>query len=90
MEISIFIPYSESFPKVRDIILKELGKINKVLEEPEPEIGIESFDSHSVVLSMRPNVIPNDYWEVHFIVHERIKSAFYNHNIKVAYSEGIN
>jgi small conductance mechanosensitive channel len=89
MEISIFIPYSESFPKVRDIILKELRRINKVLVEPEPEIGIESFDSHSVVLSIRPYVIPDDYWEVHFIVHERIKSAFYSHNIKVAYSEGI-
>ena len=89
MELSIYMPYEESFPKVKEIVMTELSKIEKVLKNPVPEIGIEAFDTHSVVVSIRPYVIPDDYWEVHFIVFERIKSAFYNHNIKVAYSEGI-
>jgi small conductance mechanosensitive channel len=89
MELNVFMPYEESFPRIRDIILKEVNKIDKVLQDPPPEIGIETFDTHSVIVSVRPYVIPNDYWEVHFLVYEKIKAAFYEHKIKVAYSEGI-
>ena len=89
MELNVSMPYSESFPKVRDIILKELKAIPKVLSEPEPEVGIEAYDSHTVLLAVRPYAIPDDYWEVTFEAYERIKAAFNREGIKVAYSEGV-
>ncbi len=89
LELNVSMPYSESYPKVREIILRELRAIPKVLKEPEPEVGIESYDSHSVLLAVRPYIIPEDYWEVTFEAYERIKNAFYNQGIKVAYSEGV-
>jgi len=89
MELRVTMPYEESFPKVRDIILGELKQVSKVLEHPEPEVGIENFDSHSVLIAVRPYLLPDDFWEVHFEIYERIKAAFHAHNIKVAYSEGV-
>lgn len=89
IELSVTMPYSESFPKVRDIILDELRSITKVLDEPEPEVGIESYDSHNIIVGVRPYVKPDDFWEVTFESYERIKAAFNRNKIQVAYSEGV-
>ncbi len=89
LEIDVTMPYEESFPKIKKIITDAILVIPKVLKDPPPEIGIESFDSHNVQIAVRPYVIPDDYWEVVFAAHEAIKKAFSEHNIKVAYSEGV-
>ena len=89
VELNVTMPYAESFPKVKEIIMGVLKDIPHVLEDPEPEIGIETFDSHSIVLAVRPYTHPDNYWEVTFSAHERIKAAFHQHGIQVAYSEGV-
>ena len=82
-------PYAESFPKVQKIIREVLNSIPKVKEEPLPEVGIEAYESHSIVVAVRPFIDPNDYWEVTYEVYEKIKAAFNEHGVNVAYSEGI-
>lgn len=89
IELAVTMPYPENFPWVRQIILDQLTQIPKVLQDPAPEVGIESFESHSIQLTVRPYSLPDDYWDVRFEVFERIKAAFHAHGIKVAYSEGI-
>ncbi len=89
LELNVTMPYEESFPRVKDVILKTLRSIPSVLDDPEPQVGIESFDSHNIVLAVRPFINPNDYWETIFEVHRLVKAAFNSHNIKVAYSEGV-
>lgn len=89
LEINVHIPYSESFPKIKQIIFEAIKPIDKILESPSPEIGIEGFDSHSVLVAVRPYVHPDDYWVVTFACYENIKAAFSKNNIKVAYSEGV-
>jgi small conductance mechanosensitive channel len=89
MELNVTMPYSESFPRIREIILQELYAIDKVLSDPEPEVGIEVYDSHNIIVAVRPYVKPDDFWEVTFESYERIKTAFNQHGIKVAYSEGV-
>jgi small conductance mechanosensitive channel len=89
LELNITMPYAESFPKVKNIIVNALAKIPEVLEEPQPEIGIETFDSHSVVIAVRPFVKPDDFWEITFKTHQVLKEAFSTNKIQVAYSEGV-
>lgn len=89
LELSVTMPYEESFPKVKKIIEEALTGIEKVIKDPEPEIGIENYDSHSIILAVRPYATPDDYWEVTFETYEAIKKAFHDHNIRVAYSEGV-
>lgn len=89
MELQVTMPYSESFPKVRQIILDSLDSVEGILDEPGIEVGIESYDSHSIIVGVRPYVKPDDFWEVTFASYENIKNAFHQHQIKVAYSEGV-
>ncbi len=89
LEISVTMPYAESFPRVKGIITKSLLSVSNILPEPKTEIGIETFDSHSVELTIRPYVHPEDFWQVTFDTHEAVKKAFSDNSIKVAYSEGI-
>lgn len=89
VELNVTMPYAESFPKVKGIIMDALTSIPEVLQEPEPEIGIETFDTHNIVLAVRPYTHPDNYWTVTFAAHERIKAAFNEHEIQVAYSEGV-
>lgn len=89
LELNVSMPYEESYPKVEKVLREVLHATPKVLKNPAPEIGIQTYDSHSIILGVRPYVNPDDYWEVTFDVHRRIKAAFHDHNIKVAYSEGV-
>ena len=89
LELEISMPYAESFPRVEKIIMEALLHIPNVLKEPIPEIGIKTFDSHSVQLLVRPYVKSDDYWEVTFEVNRAMKRCFSEHGIQIAYSEGI-
>ncbi|MEZ4956163.1 MAG: mechanosensitive ion channel family protein [Saprospiraceae bacterium] len=89
LELNITMPYEESFPRVRDVILETLKSIPVVLDDPEPQVGIETFDSHNIVLTVRPFVLPDNFWEGTFESHRLIKKAFNENNVKVAYSEGV-
>lgn len=89
LELSVTMPYAESFPKVKQIILDALQDVSYILHDPEPVVGIESYDSHNINLAVRPYIIPDNYWHATYEVYEVIKSAFQKHDIKVAYSEGV-
>jgi len=89
LELMITMPYDESFPKVKKVITEALLELPKVLKDPVPDIGIQTFDSHNITLLVRPYVIPDDYWSVIFEANKAMKAAFNSNNIKVAYSEGV-
>jgi small conductance mechanosensitive channel len=88
LELSVSMPYDASFPDVEQILHNTVTNVEGVLDDPAPEIGIHTFDSHSIELIIRPYAKPDDFWEVTFAVNKAVKNAFHNHHIKVAYSEG--
>ncbi len=89
IELNVTMPYEESFPRVKEVLMDALDSVPFVLKTPAPEVGIESFDSHSVLIAVRPYVRPDNYWVGIFEVHRAVKAAFHEHNIQVAYSEGM-
>ncbi len=89
LELNVTMPYAEDYEKVEGIIKDALGKVSGVLTSPEPIVGIESYDSHSIVLAVRPYINPDDYWQVTYDAYAAIKKAFSMYGIKVAYSEGV-
>jgi small conductance mechanosensitive channel len=89
IELKATMPYSESFPKVKGVILNALREVPGVMPEPEPTVGIESFEGHCVIVAIRPFIDPDHYWEVTFRVYEVVKRAFHEHGIQVAYPEGV-
>lgn len=87
LELNAHIPYSEDFPNVQQMIAQALFNTPLVLNAPPPDLGIENFDSHNIILAIRPYVLPDNYWEGTFEAHRAIKHAFHQKNIKVAYSK---
>ena len=89
LELNAHIPYEEDFPRVQKLIFNAFTDTPLVLNDPPPEIGIENFDTHTIILAIRPFVLPDNYWEATFEAHKAIKRVFHENNIRVAYSEGI-
>jgi small conductance mechanosensitive channel len=89
VDLNITMPYEEDFDKVESILLTALKNTPKVLEDPAPFVGIETFDSHNIVLTARVYAATEDYWDVYFEANRRMKKAMSENGIKVAYSEGV-
>jgi len=89
IELEVSMPYKESFPNVKRIITESLLSIPEVMADPEPEIGIINYDSHNIIVGVRPFISPDDYWYVTYEAYRKIKDAFSREGIQVAYSEGI-
>ncbi len=90
LEITIPIGYEQNFPKIQEIIKKALNDLGDLLmSKPAPSIGIESYDSHNIMVTVRPFIEPDDFWEATFKVNQAIKRAFSENGIEMSYSEGI-
>ena len=88
IELQVNMPYSEDFPRVRQLILDGLQAMDGILTDPAPEIGIDSFGDHNVVLSIRPYVEPDRYWVSYYEIMAMIKRIYHENNISVGYAEG--
>lgn len=89
LELNVAMGYAESFPKVKKVILEALSKCDSILEVPQPIVGIESYDSHNVVIAIRPYILPDDYWNATFEIYGKVKEGFSANGIMAAYSEGV-
>lgn len=89
LELKVTMPYEESFPKVKQVIEEALNGSDYVLKDRKTIIGIEEYESHNIVVAVRPCINPDDYWDATFEVYGLIKKAFHDNGIKAAYSEGV-
>ena len=89
IELQVTMSYEANFPFVKQVILDALRSIDSIYQEPEPQVGIESFDTHVVVLSVRPFINPDHYWQAISDSYQAIKAAFNTNGIKIAYPEGV-
>lgn len=89
LELQITMPYSESFPRIKQIIQNALKEVDLVLQDPAPKIGIEAYDTHNIVVGVKPFILPDHFWDATFEVYEAIKKSFSENDIQVAYSEGV-
>ena len=88
VEVLIPIPYSESFPRVKKLINEALDEIPDVLKDPKPVVEIDNYDTHSVIIAVRPYAHPDHYWRAVRDTKAVIKKVFHENNIQIAYVEG--
>ena len=89
LELRVPIPYSVSYPEVEGVLRGVLAKAPYVMQDEPQRVGIESYDSHSITVGVRPYVRPDDFWAATFELNARIKAALHEAGIPVAYSEGV-
>jgi small conductance mechanosensitive channel len=69
------IGYSEDIDVAKTLLQTVLAAEPKVLQDPEPTIGVVELADSSVNLVCRPWVNTADYWDVYFNVTEAVKKA---------------
>jgi small conductance mechanosensitive channel len=85
VDLNVAMPYEEDFDKVQGIIKEAIANTPKVLQSPAPDVEIEKFGEHNILLAVRPYSTTEDYWDVYFGTYKNVKAALGKHNIKVAY-----
>ena len=59
------------------------------MDNPKALIGIVRFESHNIIVSVKPYIKPDDYWHPTFEALERINKGFNDAGIEMTHSEGV-
>lgn len=89
LDIMVHVPYEESFPRVKAIIVSVLDNIPVILKKPEPQVGIESFDNFFIQISVKPYVRPDDYSDATYEIRQKIKEEFGRQGVQVRYPDSV-
>ena len=81
------ISYNCSIDKAREIILNLLNADDRVLQDPVPFVGVISIGDSSVNLVTRAWVKAPDYWDLFFMMNEKVKKEFDNQGILMPFPQ---
>lgn len=84
VDVEVGVSYDCPTQKVMDA-LALAGTIDNVLLEPAPQAVITQFGDSAINYSLRVWVKNEDYWDVYFLLHQRIKSIFDEQGIEIPY-----
>lgn len=84
VEVEVGASYDCPTQKVMDA-LALAGTLDNVLLEPAPQAVITQFGDSAIHYSLRVWVKNEDYWDVYFLLHQRIKTIFDEQGIEIPY-----
>ena len=84
VEIDVSASYDAPTQKVLDALV-QAGTVDNVLLEPAPTAVITDYGDSAIGYSLRLWVKPEHYWDVYFLVMQRIKEVFDQQGIEMTY-----
>ena len=84
VEITVSASYDAPTQKVLDALV-QAGTVDNVLLEPAPAAVITEYGDSAIGYSLRLWVKPTDYWDVYFLVMQRVKDVFDQQGIEMTY-----
>ncbi len=84
VEVVVSASYDVPTQKVIDA-LALAGTVDNALLEPAPQAVIAGYSERGVQYSLRVWVKTNDYWDVYFLVNQRVKQIFDEQGIAMTY-----
>lgn len=81
------IGYGDDIKKAKNIMQDLISKDDRVLSEPAPQVAVSELADSSVNFVVRPWVKVEDYWDVRFDLHERIKIAFDEQGVSIPFPQ---
>ncbi|MBR5128519.1 MAG: mechanosensitive ion channel family protein [Firmicutes bacterium] len=79
------ISYDSDIAKAKDVLLAVTEVCPKILEQPEPVIGVKEHQSSGIILDLKVWCETADYFEVKYFLEEQVKLAFDEANITIPY-----
>jgi small conductance mechanosensitive channel len=87
LDLVFGVSYGDDLDKVKRVINEVLADEPRLLEEPEPLIGILELGDSSVNFAVRPWVPSSDYWPVFFALQEAMKKRFDKEGINIPFPQ---
>ena len=87
VDLVVGVGYNDDLDKVRAVLDELLKADSRILADPEPTVGVVELADNSVNFVVRPWVASDDYWPVHFDLHEAIKKRFDIEGINIPYPQ---
>ena len=87
IDISVGISYQADIREAKDVLMKLLDSDEKVLQEQEKRVFVDSLGENAVVLGVRCHVASEDFWETKWRLNENIKYALDEAGISIPYNQ---
>lgn len=86
LELVIGVSYDSDIRQVKQLLREIVESDERVMAEPV-QIGVLALADFSVNIAVRPWVANENYWPLHFDLHERIKQRFDEAGIVIPYPQ---
>jgi small conductance mechanosensitive channel len=87
LDLVFGVSYGDDLDKVKRVINEVLAEESRLLDDPEPVIGVLNLGDSSVDLAVRPWVKADDYWGVFFDLQEAMKKRFDREGISIPFPQ---
>ena len=87
IDFVIGVGYQDNLDKVISVLQSLLAEDARVLKDPAVSVGVLELADSSVNFAVRPWVKTEDYWDVFFDTHKKIKERFDAEGISIPYPQ---
>ena len=87
INIPVGISYEADIRKAREVLMKLLEQEDKVLQDMDKRIFVDSLGDSAVLLGVRCHVESADFWETKWRLTENIKYALDDADISIPYNQ---
>ncbi len=87
VEWTFGVSYDDDIRKVKEVLMEQLGKEDRLLPEPAPTVVLSEFDDSSVNFMVRAWVKAPELWPVFWDMNERVKQAFDASDITIPFPQ---
>lgn len=86
-DVAFSISYGDDITKARAVILNEVEKNEKALNDPVPAVIVGAQEASSVQLILRCWCMNEDYWDLYYALQEGVKLAFDKNKISIPFDQ---
>ena len=84
LSIDVSASYDAPTEKVLEA-LREAANVPGILEDPAPFVALTGYGDHAITYTVRVWTKTEDYWTVHYAIHERIRECFAAHGVAMTH-----
>ena len=77
--------YDAPTETVKAACREALAKTEHILEDPAPSVYLTNYGDSSIEYTIYCWATPENYWDVHFALGERLREAFAAHDVEMTY-----
>lgn len=85
VDLVISASYDNTADEVKKSITRSFGKVQGILTDPEPFIGVKEYGNSSISYDVRVWCSSADYWDVYYALNEQIKVGFDSDGVEMTY-----